>query len=602
MSIKLKKGGKIFIAVLVIVIAVLLKHFWWDKRPQKVAASTAVDKVQLAAIPEEVSLKGTAAVTLPLPSDKETVNGGLKLKWQVMAWNSQFPLMYANGGINTTEGSLFDKAKVQVQIVRQDDCSKTITDFINFANEYKSNPNTPGFVMSFMGDGMPGFSTMLKDLSKLGTEYEPIIIYHMGRSNGEDAFMAPITWKQDAKNALGGTVAGVELDGDNNIVFNWASNNTVVINGKSTTVPINVNPAVYDPNALNIIPATDFLDAANKYITGFTETKKIMIDGKTTGKDTTVGVDAVTTWTPGDVNVAMQKGGLVRLVSTKEYSSQMPNATIVLKKWANDHRTDVVNIIAALGQAGDQVRSFGSAKEFAAKVSAKVYGEEAQGKDYSYWLKYYNGTEEKDKTGTKVQLGGSMAFNLKDASNVFGLGDDKIDRYKVTYETFGNLLSKLYPTRMKDYTPYVKITDKSFLMQAISNNPDLLQGDALTTNYTKDITSEVSSKAYAIQFALNSDDIKSESFKQLDEIFNSAVMAEGLSIGVYGFTDNTGSDDINIPLSERRAKSVATYLIKKGVKADRINVKGYGSAQPITDNGTPIGQAQNRRVQIVLGN
>ena len=79
----------------------------------------------------------------------------------------------------------------------------------------------------------------------------------------------------------------------------------------------------------------------------------------------------------------------------RQYASQMPNQTIAIKKWANDHRTDIENMIIALAQAGDQVRSFNDAKAFAAKVSADVYNE----KDADYWLKYYNGVEEKDIQG-----------------------------------------------------------------------------------------------------------------------------------------------------------------------------------------------------------
>jgi len=576
---------------LAIVAGILFKLFWYDKQPKEVGESQKVEKIVLADAPE-ASLKGNAAVMLPLPSDKIAVNSGTKFTWQIMAWNSQFPLHYANGGIQTTSGSLFDKANLQVNIVRQDDCFKTIAQFIKFAKDYKDNANTPGFVMSFMGDGVPGFSTMMKELEELGPEYQPIVIYHMGRSNGEDQFMAPPSWKQDPKNALGGTVAGVELDGDLNIVFKWASDNNI---------PVNVNTKYYDSSALNVIAAQDFLEAANKYITGFTETRTIISKGITTSKTVTVQVDAVTTWTPGDVNISLQKGGLVRIASTKEYSSQMPNATIVLKKWANDHRTDIENMIAALGQAGDQVRSFSDAKAFAAKVSAKVYGEEAQGKNFEYWLKYYNGVEEKDKQGFKTQLGGSMAFNLSDAANMFGLGEDKIDRYKVTYETFGNILAKLYPDRMKNFTPYNKITDKSFLMSVIANHNELMTGEALKTEYAKEMTSEVSSKSYNIQFALNSDDIKSESYKLLDEIFNSAVVAEGLKLGVYGHTDNSGSDEINIPLSERRATAIKSYLLKKGLKEAQIEVKGYGSQKPLVDNSSEANKAKNRRVEIVLG-
>ena len=87
----------------------------------------------------------------------------------------------------------------------------------------------------------------------------------------------------------------------------------------------------------------------------------------------------------------------------------------------------------------------------------------------------------------------------------------------------------------------------------------------------------------------------------LNEIFESAVVAEGLKLGVYGHTDNSGSDAVNIPLSEKRAQAVEAYLLKKGLKTNRIEAKGYGSEKPIADNNTAIGKSKNRRVEIVLG-
>ena len=110
--------------------------------------------------------------------------------------------------------------------------------------------------------------------------------------------MAPLHWKQDPKNAIGKCVAGVLRDGDINILLKWAGDNGLKVNPDETT---------YDANAINIIAANDFLDAPNKYITGYTENRKIVVNGKTTGRDTTVGVDGVATWTPGDVNVAQKK-------------------------------------------------------------------------------------------------------------------------------------------------------------------------------------------------------------------------------------------------------------------------------------------------------
>jgi len=254
-------------------------------------------------------------------------------------------------------------------------------------------------------------------------------------------------------------------------------------------------------------------------------------------------------------------------------------------------------MIIALAQAGDQVRSFTEAKEFAAEVSTKLYQEQ----NAAYWLKYYNGIEEKDIQGLKVNLGGSAVFNLNDMANTYGLGEDKVDRYKAVYNTFGNLMVKMYPSIMPAFVPYEKAVDKSFLFSVISNHPELLLGKAIETKYAGQITSAVSSKSYQIQFETGSANIKPGSYKTLDEIFESAVVAEGLKLGVYGHTDNQGSDDVNIPLSQHRAEAVRTYLLRKGLKQNQIEANGFGSEKPIADNSTETGRSKNRRVEIVLG-
>jgi OOP family OmpA-OmpF porin len=65
---------------------------------------------------------------------------------------------------------------------------------------------------------------------------------------------------------------------------------------------------------------------------------------------------------------------------------------------------------------------------------------------------------------------------------------------------------------------------------------------------------------------------------------------------VEGHTDSVGNDDYNLKLSQRRADSVRKYLVDKGVPAARLEAKGYGEAQPVADNKTADGRAQNRRV------
>lgn len=72
------------------------------------------------------------------------------------------------------------------------------------------------------------------------------------------------------------------------------------------------------------------------------------------------------------------------------------------------------------------------------------------------------------------------------------------------------------------------------------------------------------------------------------------------AVNVVGYTDSTGSHDLNMRLSQQRADSVASSLITQGVDASRIRTSGMGPANPIASNSTAEGKAQNRRVEITL--
>ena len=69
-----------------------------------------------------------------------------------------------------------------------------------------------------------------------------------------------------------------------------------------------------------------------------------------------------------------------------------------------------------------------------------------------------------------------------------------------------------------------------------------------------------------------------------------------LKVEVRGYTDSVGTDERNLGLSERRAKSVKEFLVKEGVAEDRLTAKGFGKADPTDTNDTPAGRANNRRV------
>ncbi|MCB1917462.1 MAG: OmpA family protein [Rhodocyclaceae bacterium] len=73
------------------------------------------------------------------------------------------------------------------------------------------------------------------------------------------------------------------------------------------------------------------------------------------------------------------------------------------------------------------------------------------------------------------------------------------------------------------------------------------------------------------------------------------------TVRIIGHTDSTGSDGVNDPLSARRAASARDFLVDRGVDAGRIAIAGRGSRQPVASNETAQGRAQNRRVEIYVG-
>ncbi|RZL96405.1 MAG: OmpA family protein [Variovorax sp.] len=72
-------------------------------------------------------------------------------------------------------------------------------------------------------------------------------------------------------------------------------------------------------------------------------------------------------------------------------------------------------------------------------------------------------------------------------------------------------------------------------------------------------------------------------------------------VKIIGHTDSTGTDAINNPLSVERAASTRDYLISRGVRATAFNIDGRGSREPVADNNSDAGRAQNRRVEIFVG-
>ena len=115
--------------------------------------------------------------------------------------------------------------------------------------------------------------------------------------------------------------------------------------------------------------------------------------------------------------------------------------------------------------------------------------------------------------------------------------------------------------------------------------------DALATKGVIDL--------YGIYFDTDKTDVKPESTAVLDEIATLLKIDRSLKLEVSGHTDNTGTKDHNLKLSQGRAQAVVQILVAKyGIDAKRLVAKGYGDTKPVAPNTTDDGRAKNRRVEL----
>ncbi len=603
---KLTPFGKVILFIIVLGLAYGGWRLWQkydlsDKlmpsAPTKVSAVPPT--ATLPPVPGESAATPTTNLDIKIPGGDPGLPDKPQVRMLVMAWNAQMGLMFANGGPVSTNGSLMCKYGVNLKITRQDDCGKMQEQLIALATAL-SNGSDPGDNPQFvviMGDGSATFLKSINDkLKRLGPEYLAKVVGVCGYSRGEDKFMGPQAWKDDPAACKGGVVAGVIRDGDWNIAQKWLGDNGLRNNPDEKT---------WDPDALNWINASDYLDAPTKYITGYTEERDVVRDGKRTGEKKTIGVDAVVTWTPGDVNVAQKKGGLVGIVSTREYSTQMPAVIIGIDKWMKDNRSTVEGMLHAIAEGGDAVRASEDALRHASVVSQEIYQEHDVTSDY--WEKYYKGAVEKDSTGLSVSLGGSKVCNLTDSMLCFGLMPGSANLFGATYTVFGDIVKTQYPELVPSYYPVDQILDTSYLKdvakQANLTSTQLAEAKPQYEAGQK-IKNVVSRKAWHIQFASGKADLTPGAKQTLDQMRRDLLVASGTIIEIHGHTDNQGSVDSNQILSEARAFAVKKWLQAQNplnFPDNRIQVFAHGQTNPVAPNTTEAGRAQNRRVEIILG-
>jgi outer membrane protein OmpA-like peptidoglycan-associated protein len=119
-------------------------------------------------------------------------------------------------------------------------------------------------------------------------------------------------------------------------------------------------------------------------------------------------------------------------------------------------------------------------------------------------------------------------------------------------------------------------------------------------NDSLDLTKEAVGHSIVLRnvyFAFGKSDLMPASFTELDKLFRYMKDNQAARIEISGYTDDVGSDRFNMQLSIARAKSVADYLLQKGIENERVSYKGYGKTKPVSNDKSEEGKALNRRVE-----
>ena len=186
--------------------------------------------------------------------------------------------------------------------------------------------------------------------------------------------------------------------------------------------------------------------------------------------------------------------------------------------------------------------------------------------------------------GTAIGAGVGAAAGAVIGNNTGRGGSDRATKGAVIGGIAGAVAGNVWSKRME--------AQKRQMEQATSGT-----GVEVTQTQDNQLKLEIPSD---VSFATGRADIEPNFRPILDRFAASLREHPTTTVNIIGHTDSTGNDAINNPLSINRAAAVRDYIVSRGVSANRINIDGRGSREPVASNGTASGRAQNRRVEIFV--
>jgi OmpA-OmpF porin, OOP family len=546
---------------------------------------------------------------LPVPDVNDIefaeMSGKPEVRLMNWVWFGNAGIYAANGGLKTAKGSLMEKYNVNLKMLTNNSVSDMKREQLAFIKDYaggNKNPATGVHFVTLMGDGFPAYlAAMNEQITKAyGKEYNLKTVGIVGFSMGEDCVMGPNEWKTNPQSMKGSVVSAVIGDGDWALHVRYAADNNI---------KVNPDPGTYDPNAINFVPAPDddFLKAADEVIAKRSVTLKVKDDnGKLTGKTIDKKIDGADTWFPGDRNI-VKNTQLQKIISTKQYPNQMATVVVGCDKWMKENSQAVTGFLNATLTATNQIKQHDGWFKYACDLSPKVFCASASdcSETAADWYKYAmpGGGTMANSSGNQIAIGGTQMANLADNKKYFGIGGGN-NIYKSVYTYFSSVLTDLNPAgfmdNVKGLTPYDEAVDLQYLGQV-----GVDAGQTAKADYSQNKGEVFANRSWKIEFATGSDKITLQGEAELQKLFDALNIAENAKVSIVGHTDNSGDAGANKDLSYRRAKSVKQWLMKKSgnnFPSERFSVDGKGQDEPVGDNATVTGKAQNRRVQISFSN
>ncbi|MDR2848757.1 MAG: OmpA family protein [Bacteroidales bacterium] len=284
-------------------------------------------------------------------------------------------------------------------------------------------------------------------------------------------------------------------------------------------------------------------------------------------------VDAACVWAPDDADILAAMPGTKVLFSTKEAANLITDGLIVKDDYLEKNYDKVKNIVEAILWANSELNNSEAKVEAAAKIAGKAFGT--------------------DEDFVISGCGNIRFATLEDNANFFGLNASYTG---TTGDQIYSKMARVYEQLSLTNKPigWRKASDTHILEDLLANNKldnDQTAEKAKTFDApSREIAGKeaVSNKIVIIEFASNSALLDADAKAIIDsEIAPIAKQFSGARIRIQGNTDNTGSAEVNKPLSLKRAQAMADYLIKEyAFDRNRFIVVGNGSEKAIKAGST----------------